>query len=397
MGWLGIDDTDHINGGCTTHTLYQLISNLPPQFPHQNPRLVRLWPYAAQRTRGNAAVAIEIITDGNEEELIQFLEDWWNDKILPLKDNISTSKDYQRKQYPTDPGMVWFNRQPKAEFYWSAVTKEVTKQQAPKADFSWGGHGIIGASAAVIWPGLNHTFEAISWRTSEAITGRKKREIDMSALAVVDNDPETFMSRDVRSNNILIAPRGNCPVLFGLRAKTMAAAEKNCQLLLDAVNTEQAEGYIVFQTNQATDDHLADNKTDIVTNTSILKRGTVVIETKDNGKLLAFAESGEIKLLSQWLEKGDKIEFNGLKSPDGSIHLEKMRVLIAAPKRKRPLCQDCQVTMKSMGKNQPVRCPKCRRTSQTLWLEIERLPPSKDWLQPPIDARRHLSRPLDWN
>ena len=177
----------------------------------------------------------------------------------------------------------------------------------------------------------------------------------------------------------------------------MAAAEKNCQLLLDAANTEQAEGHIVFRTNQATDDHLADDKIDVVTKTSILKRGTVVIETNNNGKLLAFAESGKIKHLSQWLEKGDKIEFNGLKSPDGSIHLEKIRVLIATPKRKRPLCHDCQVTMKSMGKNQLVRCPKCRRISQTLWLEIERIPPSKDWLQPPIDARRHLSKPLDWN
>ena len=99
MGWLGIDDTDHINGGCTTHTLYQLISNLPPEFTYQNPRLVRLWPFAAQRTRGNAAVAVEIITDNNEEELIQFLNYWWNENILPFKDNISTSKDYERKQF----------------------------------------------------------------------------------------------------------------------------------------------------------------------------------------------------------------------------------------------------------------------------------------------------------
>ena len=93
MGWLGIDDTDHINGGCTTHTLYRLIRNLPSEFTYRNPRLVRLWPFAAQRTRGNAAVAIEIITDNNNEQLMKFLHNWWNENILPLKDNISSSKD----------------------------------------------------------------------------------------------------------------------------------------------------------------------------------------------------------------------------------------------------------------------------------------------------------------
>ena len=397
MGWLGIDDTDHINGGCTTHTLYQLISNLPSEFTYQNPRLVRLWPFAAQRTRGNAAVAIEIITDNNEEELIQFLDNWWNENILPVKDNISTSKDYERKQFPTDPGMIWVNNHPEDDFYWSAVTREVTIDEIPKADFIWGGHGVIGASAAVAWSGVNHTFEAISWRTNKAIAEHKKREIDMAALDEVDSDAETFMSRDIRSNNILIAPRGNCPVLFGLRTKTISAAEKNCQVLLNAINTEQTEGHIVFKTNQATDDHLVENKTDIVTSTNILKRGTVVIETQNQGRLLAFAESGSIKLLAQWLEKGDMIEFNGLKSTDDSIHLERLRVLTAVPKRKRPLCKDCQVTMKSMGKNQPLRCPKCRQTSDKLWLEIERVPPSKNWVQPPIDARRHLAKPLDWN
>ncbi|MAK20347.1 MAG: tRNA(Ile2) 2-agmatinylcytidine synthetase, partial [Euryarchaeota archaeon] len=85
------------------------------------------------------------------------------------------------------------------------------------------------------------------------------------------------------------------------------------------------------------------------------------------------------------------------KSFDDFIHLERLRILTAMPKRKRPLCKDCQVTMKSMGKNQPVRCPKCRQISDKLWVEIERVPPSKDWVQPPIDARRHLAKPLDWN
>ena len=336
MGWLGIDDTDHINGGCTTHTLYRLICDLPTKYAYQNPRLVRLWPFAAQRTRGNAAVAIEILTEDNEDELIAFLDNWWNENILPLKDQISISQDYQRKQYPADPGMVWYNTQPQDDFYWSAVTREVTINEVPKADFSWGGHGVIGASAAATWPGVNHTFEAISWRENKCIVNSTRRDIDIAALELVDSDPETFMSRDMRSKNILIAPRGNCPVLFGLRAKTHSAAEKNCEILISAAKTEQVEGYIIFKTNQATDDHLTENKTGFVTKINILKRGTVVIETQNQGKLLAFGESGEVKLLSQWLQEGDLIEFNGLKAIDQSVHLEKLRVLKAKPNRQRP-------------------------------------------------------------
>ena len=63
MGWLGLDDTDHIGGGCTTHALFELIQNLPKQYVVSSQRLVRLYPFAKQRTRGNAAVAIKIEGD----------------------------------------------------------------------------------------------------------------------------------------------------------------------------------------------------------------------------------------------------------------------------------------------------------------------------------------------
>ena len=48
---------------------------------------------------------------------------------------------------------------------------------------------------------------------------------------------------------------------------------------------------------------------------------------------MAFAESGDIKNLAQWLEEGDEIEYNGLVSMDKTIHLERLRVLSSAPKK----------------------------------------------------------------
>ena len=108
MGWLGLDDTDHLSGGCTTHALFELLLSIPSNYEVQSHRLVRLYPFASRRTRGNAAVAVEIIGE-DYDELMTFLESWWASKLLPLKGLISESDMSDRQQYPSDPGMVWFN------------------------------------------------------------------------------------------------------------------------------------------------------------------------------------------------------------------------------------------------------------------------------------------------
>ena len=395
MGWLGLDDTDHIGGGCTTHKLYQLLQDLPIKFKFDNPRLVRLWPFAKRRTRGNAAVCVEIITE-EVDDLIKFLDNWWKENLQQLAGMLTHSENYQRTQYETDPGMVWFNKQPNERFYWETVSKEVFIDEMPIADFSWGGHGKIGATAAVAWPAKISTFEAIAWRHNSNILKQKSRKVDLSKLLIVDEDHNTFMSRDLRSKNILISPRGNCPVLFGLRAKTLQSAKKNCEFLIDSDETEEIYGHMIFQTNQATDDHLEEDKFGVVKNIDILPRGTVKIATKDGNILMAFAESGDIKLLAQWLIENDQIKFNGLLNHDQAIHLERLKVIKAANIKQRPICQQCDVRMKSMGTNQLVRCPKCRIKSDKLWDEISRVPPFGNWVQPPLDSRRHLTMPIEW-
>ena len=97
MGWLGLDDTDHIGGGCTTHTLFELIQHLPKKYVVDSQRLVRLYPFAKQRTRGNAAVAVRI--EGEDyTDLLLHLDYWWNEKIAPLKGKLTQSKQYPRPQ-----------------------------------------------------------------------------------------------------------------------------------------------------------------------------------------------------------------------------------------------------------------------------------------------------------
>mgnify|MGYP000535706250 CR=1 FL=1 len=110
MGWLGLDDTDSLMEGCTTYSFHLLLESLPTSVTVVSPRLVRLWPFAQHRTRGNAAVAVELLVE-DEVEFIQYLEGFWNDHLLPTKGKISPSQHDDREQYPADPGMVWFSSQ----------------------------------------------------------------------------------------------------------------------------------------------------------------------------------------------------------------------------------------------------------------------------------------------
>ena len=394
MGWLGLDDTDSLTEGCTTYSFHLLLESLPRSVTVLSPRLVRLWPFAQHRTRGNAAVAVELLVE-DEDELLHHLEDFWLNHLLPIKGKISPSEHDDRVQYPADPGMVWFSsKQPTEEFYTLAVQSEVDLIQVPIADRSWGGQGRIGATAAIAWRQKRCTWEAIAWR-EENRHGQLKREVCEQALTFVDSMPSTFLSRDPRKGTGLVAPRGPCPVLFGVRARDSNSALEAGNKLLAAELTEPAVGLRVFVTNQATDDHLSHSQKATVTQVEILNRGNCVITT-ENGKWLAFAESGSVKKLAQWLQPGDVVEGYGLSPEFGVLHLEKLRVVSAYPNQQRPMCSECSVRMKSMGKGQGCRCPKCKHRTDDTWDSIARIPPAHSWVQPPDDARRHLARPLEW-
>ncbi|MEC9161385.1 MAG: hypothetical protein VX919_01175, partial [Candidatus Thermoplasmatota archaeon] len=85
MGWLGLDDTDHLGGGCTTWTLHQLVSSLPPEVSVAgDPCLVRLYPMAKGRTRGNAALAVELDVRLEHSAWQNWLEQYWGAHLATL-------------------------------------------------------------------------------------------------------------------------------------------------------------------------------------------------------------------------------------------------------------------------------------------------------------------------
>ncbi len=368
--WLGLDDTDSLSGGCTTLVFHELLNNLPCEYG--TPCLVRLWPFAARRTRGNAALAVEIQGfDGIEE----WLDNYWRLNILPLKGEITSSEHDDRKQYPSDPGMVLFSEKPSAEVYWNAVRGESTFVEGGK---QWGGHGRIGAAAACAWPQENHTWEGIAWREGE-------RFVDPDALEKVDNIEGTFMCRDPRTNRGLISPRGPCPVMFGVRAVTKSIAEESTKILINS--SAKTLGSRIFITNQATWDHIEECSSHIVENKKMMKGGHIVI----NDSIISFSEGGPVNLITQFLEIGDKFSILALKF-EKMLHIEAIKVLESV-NRSRPKCS-CGTTMKSLGKNQGIRCPNCRVTDDDKWVYQERIPPFEGWVQPEYDSRRHLAGDL---
>ena len=163
MGWLGLDDTDSLAGGCTTEVFDTLLRHLPVGASTGVPRLVRLWPFAQRRTRGNAALAVEIHTN-DVDGLLGHLDAWWTEHLAPLRGSMESSLVSDRDQFPASPGMVWFDLPPPPSVYFDAVRSHVSIDSLPEPARAWGGHGRIGATAAVGWPALDFTWEAIAWR-----------------------------------------------------------------------------------------------------------------------------------------------------------------------------------------------------------------------------------------
>lgn len=368
--WLGLDDTDSLLGGCTTLVFHQLLEHLPCK--HGEPRLTRLWPFANRRTRGNAALSVELFCG---EEIIPWLDDYWKSNIEPLAGKIGESEHSDRKQYPADPGMVLFEKQPDEIHYWNAVRGEVSYIEG---GIQWGGHGRIGAAASCSWKASNATWEGIAWTNEE-------RYVSDELLTKVTELDGTFLCRDPRTSRGLISPRGNSPILFGVRAINQDIATIATNILLE--DCSNVIGHRIFKTNQSTGDHIEREYIHNVENIEIKKGGHVII----NNNIICFSDSGDMNILCQWLEFGDEISCIGLEY-EGKLHLEGVRVINSVSKL-RPMCK-CGTRMKSMGKNQGSRCPKCKTKSSNNWELSERIPPFKDWVQPPYDKRRHLAEDL---
>lgn len=380
---IGLDDTDSTKGGCTTYltaVLIEKLSTFNVTFIDY-PGLIRLNPNVPWKTRGNGALCLRFAYDPeDEEEIKEVTTDLWE-------------KHSAVKEKGTDPGIVFYiNDHIPAEL--TAYSKKtettiVTLKEAMALIKKLGAEalgynscrGIIGALAAIGETlDCDHTYELIAYRTPENLGS--KRRVDETSIFEMDKQtaPYTFNNVDTEKSRVIITPRGPDPILFGIRGETPTIVKE----AFDKVRTlEPVERWVIFRSNQGTDAHLKPTQllSQIEPYCSVIAKGTVsksprivplrhvIFSIKDNSAEVdcaAYEPTGDLRKIARELQIGDTIEVYGAvhkatESKPLTINLEKIKVLSLQQKTltENPLCPNCGKRLKSMGKNQGLRCESC--------------------------------------
>ncbi|RZP11111.1 MAG: DUF1743 domain-containing protein, partial [Candidatus Poseidoniales archaeon] len=326
---IGLDDTDHPLSGCTTSTFDKLLSLLNTRIPgiSINQRgLVRLWPFAVRRTRGNGALCAKVSIPQNcDAEFRRLCREWFKGVLEEVANHPSSTT-------PASPVLLVSEKNLPEKWYWEAVTGHVelkSRLAEIQAEGCWmlsGEHqwGAIGASAAMSWePASSSTWELIAWRNRQMI-GRP-RKITSEAVRMMEvNNPLTFVNRDPTGRG-LIAPRTPCPVLYGIRGATTECVEQAHHWMQSRSDVEQSIRWAVHKTNQLSDDHLG-----VVSHGTVISRpeetkgahsNLSVIFQGQRLNLVAFCEGGPVNRLLRRLQIGDRVAWLGLIAPDGAVHL----------------------------------------------------------------------------
>jgi tRNA(Ile2)-agmatinylcytidine synthase len=402
--FIGIDDTDSEKGLCTTYLAAVLMERLRPLGKMASlPKLIRLNPCARYKTRGNAAIALELESDRTEEVRATALE-----AVLEFSDFSGMN---------TNPGLVIAPRQTPQmmAFYQRAVTEILEIKEAKRLLDKEGiwyrgfkkGRGLIGALAAIGAALPDHTYELIAYR--EHSRWGTPRHIDVASVWEADalTYPLTWDTVDHHNNRIVFAPHSADPVLFGIRGCDPRAILQALQI----IKSEPIERTVLYQTNQGTDAHILEGVlADVRDSESYRLHGLVAEQPQAiaGGHLFfplrdgtsrincaAFEPTKNFRSIVKQLISGDELEVYG-SVQDGTLNLEKINILHLADivQMSAPLCPQCQKRMESAGKDQGYRCRRCKTHAED---RVRRLLTRKletGYYEVPPCARRHLSKPL---
>ena len=380
---IGLDDTDSTKGGCTTYLAALLIEKLGKYNVKfvDYPSLIRLNPNVPWKTRGNGALCLRFEYDSAfEEEIKETAIDLWE-----------TNSAIDEKG--TDPGIVFFKGQEIPEelkfFAKKTETSIVTIKEALALIKKLGAEalgfnscrGIIGGLAAIgeTLDG-DYTFELIAYRYPQ--NWGSKRKVDETSILEMDKQlqPCTFNNVDEETGRVIITPRGPDPIFFGIRGESAETVKKACELVEPF---EPVERWVIFRSNQGTDAHLkhVEALSKIEPYSSVIVRGAVsqnprivplrhvIFSIKDDSTEVdcaAYEPTGRLRKIARELIVGDCVEVYGAahratQTKPLTINLEKINILNLKIKTltKNPLCPQCGKRLKSMGKNQGLRCEKC--------------------------------------
>ncbi len=422
--WIGVDDTDSSEGMCTTYLVPEIILKINLDLIGF-PKLVRLNPNIPWKTRGNAAVALNFgegigkkkkVGEFKGEE-IYFFPRGREIQIQGVMDNVReiVEKYAIFEDKKTSPGIVISMKKLPESLYWKAVRSVVSLEEIfPYLEGTeYYGYkskrGLIGASAAISWRGRRKTYELIAYLPQKKWL--EERYVNKESVIEMDRKIRTtFENYDYRNDHVAIKPETKTPVLFGIRGTDPWD-------LFDALNiikSDHYDGYIIFETNQGTDDHLVRKKISeirpydsvivsgkVYSQPKTIRGGHVIFSLMDkSGKIecAAYEKTKEFREIVKKLVPGDRITVYGsLKKYPGTINIEKISIdhLLDIYRKENPRCPVCGRSMESIGKGKGYRCRRCGTfAKEPFYRKVDR--DIKEGIyQVPIVARRHLSKPIE--
>jgi tRNA(Ile2)-agmatinylcytidine synthase len=396
------------------------------------PRLVRLNPNIPWKTRGNGALCLQVgkptrtntqkIGEVDEHEIKsspEFTEELDASEQRALGKIVKETVDAQAwiDDENTNPGYVLLVQKPGPELYWKAVRSIASLDEVHallhhhEAMFEGykNSRGLIGATAAICWEPLDKTFELIAYRHLKR--WGSKRNVDARSVQTMDSQcPSTFDNYDEVNHHNRIVPNSPCPILYGIRGDDINDLMRASAL----VKSEPIESWLLFETNQGTDDHLQQKSLQSIQPfESVITKGTVCGSpfTIRGGHVLfflhdqtgtipcaAYEPTKEFRHRIRGLREGDLIEvYGGVREHPLTINLEKICIKqLTSVQRKveNPVCPRCGKHMKSKGTKQGYKCIRCGTKSNEPMIQDQQRTLSCGFYEVPVCARRHLSKPL---
>lgn len=318
----------------------------------------------------------------------------------------------------TNSGFVITTKKPPFSIYAKTVREIVylddTEKLLKKLNAVFKGYknrrGLIGATASIAWNAEHDkTYEIIvyreknKWGTTRFVDERSTIQMDKKIKTTFDN-------YDHRNKHNRLVPSSPCPVLFGIRGEKVEDLINAKEMIV----SEKNDSWMVFETNQGTDDHLQKLKIgkigpykSVIIEGFLSKKpvtihgGHVIFTIKDKTGSVdcaTYEPTKEFREIIRGLDIGDFVEvYGGVREKPLTVNVEKIKVKGLEKifeKVENPVCPVCKKHMKSRGKNQGFKCVKCGSKSDNPVIVEKKRSIKVGFYEAPVCARRHLSKPL---
>ncbi len=259
-------------------------------------------------------------------------------------------------------------------------------------------------------PKNDRTFELITYRYKEK--WGLKRYVDDTTVKKLDKSyPTTFDNYDYINKHNRLTPNSPCPILFGIRGDNIKDLIESYSM----IRSEKIHSWIIFQTNQGTDDHIRERKINrikpfesvkvngrVIVKPYTIKGGHVLFTISDNSNNIidcaAYEPTKQFRNIIRSLLIGDIVEvYGGVRKNPLTINIEKIDIKHLIDdfiKIENPVCPICNKHMKSKGKNQGYKCIKCKTKKPYAKIKKKERELNHGFYEVPVCARRHLSKPL---